>query len=143
MFPVMIIPALLEMAGKIFDKVIPDKAAAEKAKMEFLAAAQTEEFSLMLEQIKVNIAEAQNPNMFVAGWRPFIGWICGSALAYTYIVLPFLQFLVYSFGTGEMVKKVAMLPTLNLEQLVPILIGMLGLGVMRTFEKVRGAEGHR
>ena len=142
-FPLFVLGPLMEIAGKIFDRVIPDKAAAEKAKTEFFAQAQSQEFQLMLEQIKVNIEEAKHPNMFVAGWRPFIGWTCGFSLAYTYILLPFLQFVVYTFGSVEMVKKVAMLPALDLAQLIPILVGMLGLGVMRTWEKIKDAEGNR
>lgn len=138
-----LLPGLLEIAGKIFDRVIPDKAAAERAKSEFFAAAQTQEFQLMLEQIKVNVVEATNTNWFVAGWRPFIGWICGVALAYTYILLPFLQFLVFTFGTTTMINTLARLPKLELSDLMPILIGMLGLGVMRTYEKSKGVEGVR
>ena len=139
----MFIPAIIDVAAKIFDKVIPDKAAAEKAKSEFFAAAQAQEFSLMLEQIKVNTAEAASTNWFVAGWRPFIGWTCGVAMAYTYILLPFLQFGVITFGSLEMVAKLKGLPALDLGQLMPVLIGMLGLGVMRTYEKTKGSEANR
>ena len=136
MLPILL-PALISIADKIFDRVIPDKAAAERAKTEFFAAAQSQEFSLMLEQIKVNTAEAASTNWFVAGWRPFIGWTCGFALAYTYVLLPFLQFFVYTWGTVDMVNKLSRLPALDLGQLLPILIGMLGLGVMRTYEKTK------
>lgn len=137
------IPAIIDIAGRIFDKVIPDKAAAEKAKVEFFAAAQAHEFQLMLEQIKVNTAEASSTSWFVAGWRPFIGWTCGFALAYTYVLLPFLQFFVFTWGSVDMVNKLSRLPALDLAQLLPILIGMLGLGVMRTYEKTAGSESKR
>lgn len=133
----MVIPAIVSIVGGILDKVIPDKAAAERAKAEFFAAAQQQEFALMLEQIKVNTAEAASPNWFVAGWRPFVGWVCGVALAYTYIILPFLQFFIYTFGSTTMINTLSRLPKLDLQDLLPILLGMLGLGVMRTYEKVK------
>lgn len=141
--PLVLLSPLLDIAGKIFDRVIPDKAAAEKAKAEFLATAQTEDFQLMLAQIQTNAAEAASPNWFVAGWRPFVGWVCGVALAYTYIVLPFLQFGVYTWGSLATINTLARLPKLDLTDLLPILLGMLGLAGYRTLEKVRGAEGNR
>lgn len=137
------IAPIISIVGSIIDKVIPDKAAAERAKTEFFAQAQAHEFQLMLEQIKVNTAEAASTNWFVAGWRPFVGWTCGVALAYTYILLPFLQFFVFTFGGVTMVNKLSRLPALDLGQLLPILVGMLGLGVMRTFEKVKDVEARR
>lgn len=133
----LVVSGLMAIAGQIFDRVIPDKAAAEKAKQDFLAVAQTNEFALMLKQIEVNIAEAGNPNVFVSGWRPFVGWTCGVALAYTYIILPFMQFFVYALGNPETIKQFARLPKLDLSDLLPILLGMLGLGIMRTYEKVK------
>lgn len=136
----LVIAGLIEFANKIFDKVIPDKAAAEKAKSDFLAVAQTNEFALMLKQIEVNIAEASNPSIFVSGWRPFVGWVCGFALAYTYILLPFMQFGVYALGSSETIKQFARLPKLDLSDLLPILLGMLGLGIMRTYEKIKDKD---
>lgn len=136
----LIISGIMEIAGKIFDRVIPDKVAAEKAKQEFMEVAQSNEFSLMLKQIEVNIAEASNPNIFVSGWRPFVGWTCGVALAYTYIFLPLGQFIVYALAEPETIKQFARLPKLNLDDLLPILLGMLGLGVMRTYEKTKGVS---
>jgi len=134
---------LLDMAGKIFDRVIPDKAAAERAKLEFAAVAQSQEFQLALEQIKVNLEEAKHPSIYIAGWRPFIGWVCGFAFVYSYILLPFLLFVVYALGSAEMITQLGKLPRLELAEMLPVLFGMLGLGGMRTAEKVKGAEGNR
>jgi hypothetical protein len=134
---------LLDMAGKIFDRVIPDKAAAEKAKLEFAAIAQSQEFQLALEQIKVNLEEAKHPSILIAGWRPFIGWICGFAFAYSYVLLPFLLYLTYMIGDAETVTQLAKLPKLELAEMLPVLFGMLGLGTMRSTEKIKGAEGNR
>lgn len=138
-----ILPALIEIAGKIFDRVIPDKAAAEKAKTEFAAVAQEQDFSLLLAQIEVNKQEAASSNWFVAGWRPFVGWTCGVALAYTYVLLPLMQFFVYSFAAQETIRQFSRLPKLDLTDLLPILLGMLGLAGYRTIEKIRGVEGNR
>ena len=134
---------LLDMAGKVLDRVIPDKAAAERAKLELAAIAQTQEFQLALEQIKVNVEEAKHPSIFIAGWRPFIGWTCGFAFVYSYLLLPFLMFLAYLFGSPETIAQLTKLPTLDLGAMLPVLLGMLGLAGMRTAEKVKGAEGNR
>lgn len=86
-----------------------------------------------LGQIDLNKVEAANANIFVSGWRPFIGWVCGAALAYGFIIEPMLRFLVkVLFGyDGEF-------PIIHLDELNSILLGMLGLGTLRTIEKVQG-----
>ena len=69
--------------------------------------------------------------MFVSGWRPFIGWSCGVALAWSYVVTPILTFILAQ--TGYLVE----LPSMNLGEMMPVLMGMLGLGGLRTFEKFK------
>src|SRR5687768_12306471 len=134
-FP-LLLPAILGIADKIFDRVIPDKAAAEKAKSEFAAVAQTQEFALAIEQIKVNVEEAKSTNWFVAGWRPACGWIGALALGYAAILEPVLRF----------VAKVAfdyqgVFPVLDTTITMQVLFGILGLGVARTVEKVKKNGG--
>ena len=85
-----------------------------------------------IKQIEVNIAEAKSSSIFVAGWRPFIGWMCGSALAYHYILQPLLVFALTS--AGQEVE----LPAFDMQSLLTVLMGMLGLGAMRTYEKTKG-----
>jgi hypothetical protein len=85
-----------------------------------------------MAQIEVNKTEAVHENIFVSGWRPFIGWICGTALAYHFILQPLLAFLINNVG-GE-----ANLPTFDMQSLLTVLMGMLGLGAMRSYEKVYG-----
>ena len=80
-------------------------------------------------QMEVNKVEAGHTSMFVAGWRPFTGWICASALAYHYILQPLLTFIMYSFG-NEVV-----LPTFDMGTLTTVLLGMFCLGVMRIIKK--------
>lgn len=137
------IPSIIKAGEMIIDRVVPDKNAAEKAKQELRVAAQNNDFTLALKQILVNLEEAKSTNWFVAGWRPFVGWTCGWAFAYTFVIKPFLMFFVFTFGTPEMVKQLAMLPSLDLTTLLPVLFGMLGLGTLRTIEKAKKVEDER
>ena len=86
-------------------------------------------------QIDVDKAEAANANMFVAGWRPFIGWVCGVGLLTQFLINPFATFIAALF------KHPIVFPALDLGTLLTLLFGMLGLGGMRTYEKVQGAPG--
>ena len=107
----------------------PDEKAAQALKEQALA------MKPYLAQIAVNEREAQHASVFVAGWRPGIGWICGAVLAYHYIVQPLLVF-VAALWAPDMVPP----PQLSLTDLMPILLGLLGLGGMRTAEKLSGKE---
>ena len=78
-------------------------------------------------QAEINKIEAQHRTIFVAGWRPFIGWVCGFALAYNFVLR---DLLVWYFG------ETTAPPALQMEHLITVLVGMLGLGGMRTFEKL-------
>jgi len=138
-----VLPSLLEKVFGVIDKVVPDKDAAQKAKDALASAEGIQEFKLLLGQLEVNMKEAMHPSIFVAGWRPWIGWVCGMAFAYTYLLLPFMLFLVFTFGNAEMVKQVAALPELDIMTMMPVLLGMLGLSGMRTTEKIKNAEGNR
>ena len=134
----LVIPAILEIAGKIFDRVIPDKVAAQKAKDEFAAVSQTQEFQIALAQIAVNTEEAKSPSLWTSGWRPFVGWAGGVGFAYATIVEPVARF-VASVGFGYLGE----FPQLELGLLLTTLGGLLGLGTLRTVEKIKGAEGNR
>ena len=88
-------------------------------------------------QAAVNQAEASNPNIFVAGWRPFIGWVCGLGLLSQFIVAPFATWVAGLFG------KPIVFPSLDLGTLLTLLLGMLGLGAMRSYDKTNGVgSGH-
>jgi hypothetical protein len=123
--------ALLDIGSKILDRVIPDKAAAEKAKLELLAAAQNQEFSLALEQVKTNQEEAKHSSIFVAGWRPFIGWICGLGL--------FWNFLGYPLATWAVAvwQPEFSPPELLTENLMELTLAMLGMAGLRSWEKYK------
>jgi hypothetical protein len=88
-----------------------------------------------LQQLAVNAAEASSKSVFVAGWRPFVGWVCGAALAYTYILQPFSQF---SLAALHWQLNAAALPQLSTGELIPLLLSLLGLGAMRSYDKSQG-----
>jgi uncharacterized membrane protein len=108
------------------NKIWPDKSEAEKQQ---LAAA----VAMVTGQLEVNKAEASSPSVFTSGWRPFIGWVCGAALVYHYIVRPLLPWLLALLG-----KPMPPIPPLDMGDLITILLGMLGLGGLRSFEKTKG-----
>ena len=85
----------------------------------------------MKAQAKINVVEAGSADKFVSRWRPFIGWVCGAAFSYHFIILPVLL-----FGTSMAGIKIE-LPQFDMGTLMPVLMGMLGLGAMRSFEKAK------
>tara|TARA_R110002020_G_scaffold67682_1_gene177539 strand:+ start:15916 stop:16302 length:387 start_codon:yes stop_codon:yes gene_type:complete len=114
----------------IVDKFVVDK----DLKMKLQHELETALHSANLAQLEVNKAEASHRSVFVAGWRPFVGWVCGVALAYHFILAPLLQF---SFALAGMDQE---LPEFEFSQLSTVLMGMLGLGGLRTFEKMKGVS---
>jgi len=132
--------ALLDIGKTALDKFVPDtqNKAQMALELEKLHAAGDSErlqsrVQLILAQTDTNKVEAANPNLFVSGWRPFIGWVCGFALAYDFIAEPFLRYVaqvVFSYSGA--------FPIINTDALSTILMGMLGLGAMRTIEKMGG-----
>lgn len=91
-------------------------------------------------QIETNKIEAASTKWFVAGWRPYIGWVCGTGLLYAILVQPLLTFVLLSCGVHLPTDQ---LPKLDLTQILAILSPMMGLGIARTVEKVTGTEGNR
>jgi len=125
------VTALLDIGGKVIDRIWPDPTQAANAKFELFKLQQSGELSQIAGQLKINEVEAANPNIFVSGWRPFIGWVCGSGLVYAFIGQPLLSWAssIYNF---------AIPPTLDVSTLLSVLGGLLGLGSMRTIEKLNG-----
>jgi hypothetical protein len=129
--------ALFDFASKIVDKIFPDKDKANQVKLDLFKAQQDGElkemeqsFQLTLAQIATNTEEAKSSSTFVAGWRPFVGWVCGFALAYNYILFP-----LYSYTAQWISKDAPAMPALALGELLTLLIGMLGLGGLRSLDK--------
>jgi holin (3TMs family) len=127
--------AIRAVAG-IVSEVIPDADKRDQIKVEMAKLADqadAREFELMKGQIEVNKEEAKNANLFVAGWRPAIGWIGGAALAWTWILAPFIKFGFDATGHPDLP-----MPALSPDAIYPIIFGMLGIGAMRTVEKMSG-----
>jgi len=116
--------AISDLAGTVINKIWPDKSEAEKQQ---LVAAVT----LVQGQLAINSEEAKNPSVFVSGWRPFIGWVCGSACAWNWIGLPIAKVGLLLAGITLSISPA------DLSEMLPVLMGMLGLGALRTYEKVR------
>ena len=129
-----LLPSLLPVVGDVLDRFFPNKEEKERAERE-IAAKLTEHLAKIdLAQLEVNKTEAASRNIFVAGWRPFVGWTCGMALAYTYVVQPILVFGLAHYGYW------VDLPPLDMSTMMPVLLGMLGLGGLRSFEKYKGVS---
>jgi hypothetical protein len=127
-----LIPSLIPLVGDVLDRFFPDKEKAEQAKREIEAQLTSHFAQIDLAQLEVNKSEALSRNIFVAGWRPFVGWTCGFALFYTYLVQPIATFVLAQ--TDNLVH----LPAVDLGMMMPVLLGMLGLGGLRSWEKHKG-----
>lgn len=113
--------AVADLATTVINKIWPDKSEQEKAQIAMAV-------QVVQGQLDINKVEAGSQSMFVAGWRPAVGWVCASAMAFQYLARP----LLIGFGITQA------LPALD-DTLWQLLFGMLGLGGLRTFEKVKGA----
>ena len=120
------ITAGLELGGKILDKLFPNPEERAALQVKLIELQQSGE----LAQIEVNKIEAANENLFVSGWRPFIGWVCGIAFAYHLVFQPLLSFLLANAGHQTA------LPVFDRAMLTDTLFGMLGFGSLRTVEKM-------
>lgn len=127
-------PAFLAVLGigeKLIDRLWPDPAKAAEAKLELFKLEQSGELAQIMGQLEINKAEAANASVFVSGWRPFIGWVCGAALVYQYLIRPIVSWGVLAAG-----HPLPAMPGLD-DNLWELLLGMLGLGGLRTLEKVK------
>lgn len=111
--------AVSDLAKTAIDKIWPDKSEVERQQL-------ANTLALIQGQLEINKVEAANPSVFVSGWRPYIGWICGTGLGYQFLVYPIL------------VGFVPQIQQLDMGTLVTLLGGLLGLGTMRTVEKLNG-----
>jgi len=121
------ITAGLDFANTVVQKIWPDKSAQEQQQ---LAAVLT----MVQGQMAINQVEASNESTFVAGWRPFIGWACGMACVWNWMGLP-----IAKLGLALAGHPIALSPA-DLSEMMPVLMGMLGLGGLHTFERVKGVS---
>ena len=128
-----IIDNLIGPVAGILDKVIEDKDQKNALAHEITTMAERHAQELAKGQIDINKAEAASGSIFKGGWRPFIGWVCGVAFAYHFILQPFLI-----FGFAAVGAEIPPLPEFDMGTMMPVLMGMLGLGSLRSFEKYKG-----
>ena len=117
----------------LLDKFIEDKDQKAALAHELATMADKHAQQLALAQIEVNKAEAASGSFFKGGWRPFVGWVCGVAFAYHFIIQPLVIFILTAIG-----MDIPDLPEFDMGTLLPVLGGMLGIGVLRTYEKHKG-----
>jgi hypothetical protein len=119
----------VEAIGNVLDKLFTskdEKLSHEEVRMRLMMQPD-------IAQVELNKLEAQHRNTFVAGWRPFIGWVCGVALAYNFIIRDIVAWALTTFEANATAP-----PELAMTHLMTVLMGMLGLGGMRTYEKLKG-----
>lgn len=136
--------AAFKLGAILVEKIWPDpaKQAAELMKLETLRhegdlAKLNAHVQGMQGQMAVNAVEAAHPSIFVAGWRPCVGWVCGVSLAYAGILEPLLRF------TATILGHTGPLPAVDTSTTVPILLGMLGIGAQRSWDKMKGTTTTR
>ena len=123
------IDKLIDPISKILDKFVADKDLKAKLQHEL----DQELHKANMAQVEINKIEASHRSIFVAGWRPFIGWTCGVALCWHFVLAPITVFLCAYLGI-----VIPELPTFDMGSLMTVLMGMLGLGGLRTYEKQKG-----
>lgn len=128
------VSAGIELITSIIGRVWPDKTEQEKAQLAAAMQADNNLTKLLSGQLEVNAAEAANPNLFVAGWRPCVGWVCAMAFAWQFVMLPIIVF------TASLLHHPVPVPVFDISTLNTVLMGMLGLGTMRTYEKIKGVS---
>jgi hypothetical protein len=129
------IGAVIDSVGKIASDLITT----DKERLEMALREKEIDQRLDIAQISVNQSEAQHSSIFVAGWRPAIGWIGAAAMAYQFLLYPIMLWgWVYFQGTGWIPKELTPPPVLDADQLWVILSGILGIAGMRSFEKTKG-----
>ena len=127
------IQALIGPVTGFLDKFIQDKDLKAKLAHDIATMAEKHSHENALAQIEVNKIEAASPDFFKSSWRPFIGWVCGVAFAYHFVLQPIIIFVVALFGA-----EIPALPEFDMASLMTVLGGLLGLGGLRTYEKSKG-----
>lgn len=132
MNPLFIFP-LFEFGSTLIKRLIPDKEAQAKAEADMLVMVTTQDFQTVMAQLEINAKEAVSPSLFVSGGRPFFIWIGGFGFGYAVLIQPLLAWL-------SLVKGWPVPPELNIDLLWVVISGLLGLGTMRSFDKLKGTS---
>lgn len=133
--------SIFELVNTVISRVFPDKSKAQEIQLELAKMQLSGELSQLekdsaerIAQMEINKVEAASENIFISGWRPFIGWACGIAYVFAYIVSPYvINPILIAYGHPA-------LPQVDFSDMIAVLLGMLGLGGMRTYEKRKGIK---
>lgn len=128
----LILGPVLDLGKSILERFVPDPEKKREAEMELLRMAAEGELKQVIAQLEINAREAQHPSIFVAGWRPAFGWCGAAGFVYAVIAQPML-----SWWAG--IKGWPAPPTLNMDLMWVVITGMLGIGGLRSIEKMKGA----
>ena len=123
------IQALIGPVTGLLDKFIEDKDQKARLAHDLATMADQHAQELAKGQLAINLAESQHKSVFVSGWRPALGWVCVLGMFGNFITIPFSNFVLALLGINIVI------PLVPLETMMPVLMGMLGLGAMRTYEK--------
>ena len=130
--------SLIAPVTGLLDKFIPDADERNRLAHEIATMSERHAHELAKGQIEINKISAAHKSMFVAGWRPFVGWSCGVAMAWHFVGQPIAVFVIAYTGV-----ETPPLPVFEMESLLTVLLGMLGLGGLRTFEKTKSVARER
>jgi hypothetical protein len=134
------VTAVANVVNTVLDRVLPDKQANDAAKADLLKSQLSGEIAEVVAQTQIDTVEAASQSTFVAGWRPFVGWVCGAAFTYAYILQPFIKTVAVLVHNKF---DPTIFPVVDTSEMMPVLLGMLGLGAARTVEKINGVgNGH-
>ncbi len=138
------VTAVLDIGGKLIDHFFPNAAEADAAKLKLLELQQKGELSAMTGQLEINKVEAASSSLFVAGWRPFVGWMCGVSLGLVYIPKALFLSCFWAYQAYATIhaggQVLPPFPDLGVTDLLGLLGAMLGMGGMRSFEKLKEVD---
>ena len=129
-----LIDRLIGPVSAILDKVVADKDLKEQLSHDIATMAERHSHDVIKAQIEVNKEEAKHSSLFVSGWRPAVGWTCTLALLSNFILIPMTNFILVLADSDIAI------PLIDVSTMMPVLMGMLGLGTMRTVEKINKVE---
>ena len=129
-----LISGLAGPVSAILDKFIEDKDQKAQLAHDIATMAEKHAHEAVQAQLEINKKEAEHPSLFVSGWRPAVGWVCVLGMAGNFITIPFTNMIL------ELFEYDVVIPLIDMETLLPVLLGMLGLGAMRTVEKVKQVD---
>jgi hypothetical protein len=126
-----IVDSVITIVGSVLEKVVPDTNKRKEAQEQLQSLLAGQDFQLAIEQIKVNAIEAQSDSFFKSGWRPSVGWVCSIAFGLHFVIFPILNWFLMLCGQSPI------LVPFQMDTLLTVLLGLLGMGTLRTFEKIK------